>query len=446
MGLLDGNHSSTGCGAVVGPYRCVGIGAGPANLSLASLLHSHPEVSNLFFDKKHQFGWHDGQRIPDTSLQVSLLKDLVLLSDPTSSFSFLSYLHEQGKIYHFLNAQFDAVPRQEFRNYLEWASRRNENIIFGEEVIAVEFDRSFVVHTSNRVLTAENVVIGVGSQPWVPPAGQGELCETQFHVTDFVNKAHGLGGKRVAVIGGGQSGAEAFLDLISRLTDERPRRVTWISRRGNYFPLDDTPFTNEYFMPSHSDYFFSLKRVTRKALNAQNLLTSDGISESTLREIYQRCYVHRFVDGIEDLVALLPNRNVTDVTRAEAGGWDIKMVNNHMPDVVEHVEVDTIVWATGFRSAATDFLAPIAGRLEREGAEYRIDQDFAVHWDGPRDRNIFMQNGAREQRGHADPNLSLMAWRSQRIADRLRGVRTDDQLASFIEWSSKAPANGLQGA
>ncbi|MCA1709886.1 MAG: lysine N(6)-hydroxylase/L-ornithine N(5)-oxygenase family protein, partial [Actinobacteria bacterium] len=126
----------------MGHYRCVGIGVGPANLSLASLLHSHPEVSNLFLDKKYQFGWHDGQQIPDTSLQVSLFKDLVLLSDPTSPFSFLSYLHEQGKIYHFVNAQFDAVPRQEFRKYLEWASRMNENIAFGEEVIAVEFDRS----------------------------------------------------------------------------------------------------------------------------------------------------------------------------------------------------------------------------------------------------------------------------------------------------------------
>jgi lysine N6-hydroxylase len=202
-------------------------------------------------------------------------------------------------------------------------------------------------------------------------------------------------------------------------------------------------------MPSYSDHFFSLESATRKALNAQNLLTSDGISESTLREIYQRCYVHRFIDGTEDLLALLPNRNVTDVTGGDAGGWDITAVNNDRPDVVEHIEVDTIVWATGFRSAATDFLAPIAGRLEREGGEYRIDQNFAVYWDGPRDRNIFIQNAAREQRGLADPNLSLIAWRSQRIVDRLCGTgtnETNDQLASFIEWSAKAPTNEPRGA
>ena len=446
VGAFGGTHGPGRQGPAQAHYRCVGIGVGPANLSLASLLHSHPEVPNLFIDKKDQFGWHDGQQIPGASLQVSLFKDLVVLSDPTSKFSFLSYLHDQGKIYHFLNAQFDAMPRQEFRNYLEWASRRNENITFGEEVLAVEFDQFFVVHTGRRIVTAENIVIGVGTRPWVPEPAQGKLGDTQLHVADFVHGAHGLGGKRVAVVGGGQSGAEAFLDLISRPARELPRRVTWISRRGNYFPLDDSPFTNEYYVPSYSEYFFGLADATRKALNSRHILTSDGISESTLREIYQRCYVHRCVQGTEDLLALLPGRDVTGVAGGEAGGWDITLVHNDHPDVVEHVEVDTIIWATGFRSAATDFLAPIAVRLEREGDEYRIDQDFAVRWDGPRDRTIFVQNAARCQRGLADPNLSLNAWRSQRILDRLLGVRSNDQLASFIEWSAKSPANELRGA
>ncbi|MFL6145452.1 MAG: lysine N(6)-hydroxylase/L-ornithine N(5)-oxygenase family protein [Labedaea sp.] len=443
MGLHGVTHNSRGPDAAWTHYRCVGIGVGPANLSLASLLHKHPEVPNLFLDKKDRFGWHDGQQVHGSSLQVSLFKDLVVLADPTSPFSFLAYLHEQGKIYHFLNAQFDAVPRQEYRNYLAWASRRNENITFGAEVLAVEFDRHFTVHTGDRVVTAENIVVGVGTRPWIPAPAKGKLGDTQFHVSEFMNKSAGLGGKRVAVIGGGQSGAEAFLDLISRPAADVPRRVSWISRRGNYFPLDDSPFTNEYYAPSYSEYFYRLESAIRKAHNAQNVLTSDGVSESTLREIYQRCYLHRFVHGAMDLLALVPNRNVTEVTR-NAGGWDIALVNNDRPGAVEHVEADTIVWATGFRFAATDFLAPIAGRLEQEGDEYRIDADFAVCWDGPPDRNIFVQNAAREQRGLADPNLSLVAWRSQRILDRLLGVRTDDQLPTFIEWSTKAEP-GLRG-
>ncbi|MEU7067481.1 SidA/IucD/PvdA family monooxygenase [Streptomyces sp. NPDC046161] len=421
-------------------FRCVGVGVGPANLSLASLLHCRPDIPNLFLDRKESFSWHDGQQIPGTTLQVSQFKDLVSLADPSSPFSFLSYLHEKGRVYHFLNAQFDDVPRLEFRNYLAWASRRNENITFGEDVREVGFDDrrgTYTVHTDRRTVTADNVVVGVGSRPWVPPQGAGRLGPTQFHVADYLNAAHDLGGKRVVVIGGGQSGAEAFLDLISRPGRQLPRRVSWISRRQNYFPIDDSPFTNDYYMPSHADYFYALPRERRQSLNARNILTSDGISESTLREIYQGIYVHRFVEGNEDLVALHPGREVFDVSPAPVTGWEVSARHTGEPEPVEKFDADVVVWATGYRPAAMDFLAPVADRLEREGDELRVDEDYAVRWDGPEDRRIFVQNGVRGQRGLADPNLSLNAWRSRRIADRISGVRGDEQLASFIEWSTK---------
>jgi lysine N6-hydroxylase len=416
------------------PYRCVGIGVGPANLSLASLLYSHPDVSNVFVDRRPSFGWHDGQLVPGATLQVSMLKDLVTLAEPTNAFSFLAYLHAQGRIYHFVNAQFDSVPRQEFWNYLEWASRTNENVVFGEEVRSVEFDGLFVVHTNRRVLSAESIAVGVGKVPWVPLPARDKLGGTQFHVTDFVSRARELGGKRVAVVGGGQSGAEAVLDLISRV-DGRPRRVTWISRRHNYFPIDDSPFTNDYYMPCHSEHFFAQPRTVRDRFNAQHILTSDGIALATLRRIYQQTYLHRLVDEAEDSVALYPNRVVVDVTGSAAGGWELTLSHNDRPGMAERLESDVIVWATGFRTAPMDFLSPIAGRLEREGAEYKIDDDFAVRWDGPPDRTIFMQNAVRQQRGLADMNLSLVAWRSRRIADRLLGVKSDPQRRSFIEWS-----------
>ncbi|SES04889.1 lysine N6-hydroxylase [Streptomyces sp. yr375] len=421
-------------------YRCVGVGVGPANLSLASLLHRYPEVPNLFLDRREAFGWHDSQQIPGTTLQVSLFKDLVSLSDPTNAFSFLSYLHDQGRMYHYLNAQFDSVPRKEFRNYLEWASRRNENIAFGETVAEVGFeDGVFTVGTDRRRVTADNIVIGVGSRPWVPPQAQGLLGDTQFHVNEYLERAGDLAGKRVVVVGGGQSGAEAVLDLVSRPHDRLPRQVCWISRRRSYFPIDDSPFTNDFYMPSHSDYFYGLPAEDRAAFNTEHILSSDGISESTLRDLYQKVYMHRFVDGDPRLVRLQPNREVTGVTGANGGSgpWDITVRHNADAGSTEHHEADVVVWATGFRPAPMDFLAPIADRLEREGDELRVDQDFAAQWDGPLDRNIFVQNAVRGQRGLADLNLSLNAWRSSRIAGRLRGVHSDEQLPSFIEWSSK---------
>lgn len=401
-------------------------------------MYSHRDLTNLFLDKKESFGWHDGQQIPGATIQVSMLKDLVSLSDPTNGYSFLSYLHELGRIYHFLNAQFDAVPRQEFRNYMEWACRKNENIVFGQEVLSVDYRDVFTIRTSHRTLTADNVVIGVGVAPRVPPQARAFLGgDRQFHVSEFLGKSRDVGGLRVGVVGGGQSGAEAFLDLISRADGALPRRVVWISRRPNYFPLDDSPFTNDYYMPSYSDYFARLDHRTRTTFNERYLLTSDGISEATLRLIYQRIYTHRFINGFADLVALYPNRRVTEVTCAPGQAWNLSLAHNDHDGAGENAELDVVIWATGFGPAPLDFLDPIEARLERTGDEYKIDDNFAIQWDGPAEHNVFLQNAARGQRGLADPNLSLNAWRSQRILDRLRGVRTEQQQNSFIEWMTK---------
>jgi lysine N6-hydroxylase len=425
-------------------YRCVGIGVGPANLSLASLIHSHSDITNLFLDKKDSFGWHDGQQIPGSTIQVSMLKDLVSLSEPTSGFSFLAYLTELGRIYHFLNAQFETVPRQEFRNYMEWACRKNENIVFGHEVQSVDFTNVFHITTNTMTVTADNVVIGVGVQPSVPPAARPHLGPRQFHISEFMAKSKDLGGLRVGVVGGGQSGAEAFLDLVSRPDESLPRRVVWISRRPNYLPIDDSPFTNDYYSPNYSDYFARLDSATRQALNARHILTSDGISEATLRLIYQRIYTRRFVDGCADLVALYPNRTVVEVSSAPGSAWRLALAHNEHEAVSESIELDVVIWATGYRPTPLTFLAPMQGRLEREGDEYKIDDSFAVTWDGPTENNIFLQNAARGQRGLADQNLSLNAWRSQRILDRLRGVRTEHQVDPFIEWVTKPATGDLQ--
>lgn len=149
-------------------YTLLGIGAGPANLSLASLLHDKPEISNLFLDQKAAFSWHDDQMIDGATLQVSLFKDLSTLTDPTNKFTFMSYLHEKGRIYHFLNAQFDEIPRREFRNYMAWAVEKNRNVSFGERVLHIDFDGVFRIETDKRQLTADHLAVGVGTKPWVP--------------------------------------------------------------------------------------------------------------------------------------------------------------------------------------------------------------------------------------------------------------------------------------
>lgn len=443
MGPVPKSTKASGSADQPSHLRIAGIGAGPANLGLAALLHGDDEQPNLFFDRKPSFTWHDDQLVTGATLQVSIFKDLVSLSDPTNRFSFLSYLHAHGRMYHFLNAQFDEVPRSEFRNYLAWAAETNENVAFSESVQRIDFDGVFRVTTDRREVTADNIAVGVGTVPWVPDFAEPHLGKGHFHVSQYLSQSRNLAGQRVAVVGGGQSGAEAFLDLISRPESERPAHVSWISRRRNYFPIDDSTFTNDFFMPSYSDYFYRLSETKRAELNSAHILSSDGISESTLRAIYQELYRLQFIERDEHRFGLLPNRTIVGADRTSRGTFEVTLRHNDESGQSQTVPVDAVVWATGFRPAPKRFLEPLMGRIETENGEVRVDEDFAISWDGPPDRHIFMQNAVRGQRGLPDVNLSLNAWRAQRIASRLRGSVAPELAMSFIDWSAKN-ARGTQ--
>jgi L-ornithine N5-oxygenase len=78
------------------------IGSGPANLSIAVALEEHASTSaidsSIMLEKETCVSWQKGMLFPEAQSQVSFLKDLVTLRDPTSRFSFLNFLHKTGKL------------------------------------------------------------------------------------------------------------------------------------------------------------------------------------------------------------------------------------------------------------------------------------------------------------------------------------------------------------
>jgi lysine N6-hydroxylase len=400
----------------------VGVGIGPANLSLAALLDPVQTISRCFFERSDSFSWHGGQLLPEAELQQVYVKDLVSLVAPSSRFSFISYLHDTGRIYAFLNARFPSVMRQEFNQYLQWASASLKDLQFGEEVASIKFDHHLVVETSRRRVTAKAVVLGTGLTPNIPDCAKPYLGETIFHGSEFAPHAQNLGGRSVVIVGGGQTGAETFLNLIARDKKSRPRKVVWLSRRSNFLPLDDSPFVNEQFSPIYSDYFYSLGHEMRSRLLAEQKLASDGISASTLARIYQRLYELRFLHEATDMEChLLPFRDMTALTPVSAG-W-LMECREVTTGVQESVEADVIVLSTGFEYRFPECLSSISCRLSWGRDGFTVRPDFSIEWDGPQDLRIYVQNASRSRRGVADPNLSLLSWRSatiiNSIADRV---------------------------
>lgn len=422
------------------PYSLdlVGIGIGPFNLSLAAQLEDIGEIKARFFDRREKFDWHPGMMLGDAELQTSFLKDLVTATNPTNRWSFLSYLVAQKRFYEFLNAEFDATPRKEFAKYLAWAADGVSNLQFGTLVREVSFGRNlFEIRTDTTTYSSRHIALGIGLEPHVPAFATTHLGARCFHSARATHHLESGVGSRVVVVGGGQSGAEIVLHLLSQETS-RPDQVTWISRRPNFEPLDATPFTNEYFTPDYVERFRHLGEERRQTHLAHQKLASDGISASTLRTLYRRLYALRHLDGASIDIVLVPNREVIQVDRKKD---EFQLViRNGFDGGIEIVTANTVIWATGYCFKVPDFVEPIKPllSLDRNG-HLNLADNFSVRWDGPRSNQIFALNAGRHSYGIAEPQLSLMAWRSAVIVNALLGRAHFDleiTTAPLVRWAS----------
>ena len=400
----------------------VGVGAGPFNLSLAALL-APTSFNARFFDRSPDFQWHPGLLFPEAILQVSYLKDLVTLVDPTSQYSFLAFLRAHKRLYRFINRTEIRVSRKEFNQYLQWAAGRLPNVEFGAEVRGVALDQqSFSVQVDRRTIRTKNVVLGTGLVPNVPPWAGPHLGDVVFHSNDYLLHPIDATGRVVAVVGGGQSGAEVVWHLLQDLA-HLPAQLVWISHRANFLPLDESPFTNELFNPVYSDYFFGLTPEQRDTLLAEQKLASDGVSPVLLQRVYDRLYDLEFLEPAGRRVRLLPGNEVVGMQHGSSG-CDLNLRDRW--GASRTVRADVIVLGTGYNYALPEAMQPLANQLSWDRDGFPVRADFSIEWDGPPDLRIYAQDAARHMRGIADPNLSLMAWRSAIIANSLLGRQVYD--------------------
>jgi lysine N6-hydroxylase len=399
----------------------VGVGAGPFNLSLAALL-APTSFNARFFDKSAEFDWHPGLLFSEATIQVSYLKDLVTLVDPTSQYSFLAFLRAHKRLYRFINRS-QPVSRKEFNQYLQWVAGRLPNVEFGAEVREVAVDeRGFSLQVDRRVVRTKNIVLGTGLVPTIPAWARSYLGDHVFHSNDYLRHPIDATDRTVAVVGGGQSGAEVVWHLLLDL-EHLPAQLVWISHRPNFLPLDESPFTNELFNPVYSDYFFSLTPEQRNTLLAEQKLASDGISQGLLQRIYDRLYDLEFLETAGRRVRLLPGHEVIGMEHTSAG-CDLALRDRS--GATRTVRGDVIVLGTGSSYALPEAMQLLASRMSWDRDGFPVRADFSVEWDGPPELRIYAQDAARHMRGVADPNLSLMAWRSAIIVNSLLGRQVYD--------------------
>ncbi|MEA1063030.1 lysine N(6)-hydroxylase/L-ornithine N(5)-oxygenase family protein [Erwinia sp. HR93] len=419
-------------------YDFIGIGIGPFNLSIAALAEGLPGFSTLFLERKPRFSWHPGMMVPDCAMQTCFLKDLVSAVAPTSRHSFLNYLVQHKKFYRFLTTEQRAVSREEFADYLGWAAERLDNLAFNSAVQRVSFNDEagvFDIETQRARFRARHLCIGIGKQINLPACvmQQSDSC---FHASEMALRAPSLEGKRVTVVGGGQSGADLFLNIF-RSEWGQPARLDWVSRRNNYNALDEAAFANEYFTPDYLESFATLNADARRRLLAEQKMTSDGITAEALLTIYRELY-HRF-DVLRETpwAQLMPSRSVTHLRNV--GSSQRLTLQHHLDGGEEHLESDIVIFATGYRTSQPEFLAPLAARIRsEENGEFSMNTDFTLAWDGPAANRLFAVNAGMHSLGIAEPQLSLMAWRAARILNAAHPDKPFDIATTpgIIHWRS----------
>lgn len=411
-------------------YDVLGIGFGPSNLALAIALQEQAlqqgrNYQALFLDKQHDYRWHGNTLVTQSELQISYLKDLVTLRNPTSPFSFVNYLHKHDRLIDFINLGTLYPCRMEYNDYLCWVARQfSEQCAYGEEVSRVEPVQgpagiellkvlSTDVRGQERFRLTRSVVVSTGGTPRIPAAFSHLRNDARvFHHSRYLEsiakqpclKSPSM---RIAVIGGGQSAAEAFIDL----NDSYPSaQVDMILRAAVLKPADDSPFVNEIFAPSYTDLVFNEPQAEREKLIQEYHNTNYSVVDLNLIEsIYSIFYRQKVAN--QQRHAFLSRRTV-ELAGADSNGIELTL-RDSATGATEQRRYDVVILATGYqRSSHRELLAPLKDYL----GDYEVGRDYRLQTDPRLRAGIYMQGFSQDSHGLSDTLLSVLPMRAAEIA------------------------------
>ncbi|KPH65600.1 ornithine monooxygenase [Pseudoalteromonas porphyrae] len=414
-------------------YDIIGVGFGPSNIALAIALeeinNNSTTLNALFIDKQPEYQWHGDTITSQSGLQVSFLKDLVTLRNPTSPYSFLNYLHSHNRLVDFINLSTFYPSRLEFNDYLRWvAGHFSAQCQYGEKVTSIEpvMDNQKVkllkvittdIGGTSKARFTKSLVMGTGGTPLIPKVFQ-PLKQTPlvFHHTHYLSKMTKLipvktKDLRIAIIGGGQSAAEAFIDI----DDNYPNAKVDLIMRGNSMkPADSSPYVNEIFNPSSTDSIFSKTLQEREELLKEYKYANYSAVDSAMIEQIYNIFYQQKVAMVEQH-KYCPNNEVTQASE-KSGQITLSILdkksNKHATN-----NYDLVILATGYeRPKMAPMLEPIKDYL----GNIDIDRNYQVKADDRFLPSLFLQGRSESTHGLSDTLLSVLSMRSAEIAFSLQ--------------------------
>ncbi len=425
-------------------YDFAGIGIGPFNLSLACLTAPIPDLNGIFIDRASRFDWHPGLLFDDARLQTPFMSDLVTLADPTSPFSFLNYIKEQGRLYSFYIRENFFLLRNEYNQYCQWAASRLSNLEYDTEVLNITYDSNracYEIHArstkdgSDKSYLARRLILGSGPQPHVPFCCE-DMAGDAIHASQYLYHKQRLQQKRsITVVGSGQSAAEIVLDLLQDIL-QYEYELSWITRSPRFFPLEYSKLTLEMTSPEYVDYFYNLPETTRRKLNRDHVHLAKGINGDTINQIFDTIYAKRLVKDVK--VKLMTNSALeTAVFSNQHACYELEFLQREQGKRYLH-QSEGLIMATGYAFHVPAYLEGIASRIRwNEKGQYDTARYYTVDHDN---QEIFVQNAEHASHGFVTPDLGMCCYRNAHIIRQMLGYEfyPIEKRIAFQEFSVSA--------
>nr|WP_317199053.1 SidA/IucD/PvdA family monooxygenase [uncultured Psychrobacter sp.] len=418
-------------------YDFIGIGFGPANLSVAvallekDMLNDHSKI--MFIESKPDFVWHGGMLIPEAEMQISFFKDLVTLRNPTSPFTFINYLAENGRLETFANLKNFFPRRVEYNDYLQWAAKKFENYVkYATKVIKIEpvlIEGSDVVdylalHLQNvttkdtEIIYAKDISLAAGISKVIPEYMSAnpdiKISHSEDFLysleTDFTDKHAEY---KFIVVGSGQSAAE----ITMHLADEYPNaKVDLYFRTYALKPADETEFVNEIFDSDTVETFLTYDDDFREDVIENHRNTNYSVVDPKLISIlYERLYYQKLI-GTEQ-IQLHQFHELKGIDSDSKQAIFKELTDNK----TVNIEFDGLFLATGYEIIATDIVKNFEEYLVYDTEDRLVlDTDYRVKTINANFKpKIFIQGASEHSHGMSETLLSLLAYRSGKIVTRL---------------------------
>ena len=407
-------------------------------------------ITAHFFEQQPSFGWHRGMLLDDATMQVSFLKDLVTLRNPTSEFSVLCYLKSKGRLIDFINHKNLFPLRVEFHEYFEWAAAQVEDMVsYGHEVVgvapvihdeAVEYLEVTVRSGEGlEVHRARNLVIGTGLRPRMPEGV--DRGDRVWHNSELLTRIDEFEAAntptRFVVVGAGQSAAENVAYLHRRFPEAE---VCAVFSRYGYSPADDSSFANRIFDPEAVDeYFAAPEDVKRQLIDYHGNTNYSVVDIDLIDDLYRRMYQEKVL-GTERLRFL----NVSRLSDLKETPDKVRATVTSLVSGEETLlDADLVVLATGYLPAdPLGLLGEAADRCLRDDeGRVRVERDYRIATDPELRCGIYLQGGTEHTHGITSSLLSNTAIRVGEILDSLldRGLKSaSDEVRTVADGTGSA--------